>query len=343
MNPPVPQPSVPFADFMARALHDPKHGYYARRIRTVGARGDFATAATLFPAFGSAVASWLAAEARAHPGLRQVIEIGAGDGSLMAGVRRAAGLWRRLRWRWHIVESSPVLRDVQRTRLGYAVVWHERLEEALAATAGEALIYHNELLDAFPAHLLERRHGTWQEVHVRSDGGESLVELGWPEHERADFSALGSWQAAEGQRVELHRSVRDWLRGWAPHWRRGSMLTVDYGAAFPELYRRRPRGTLRAYLLHQRLEGAAVYANPGRQDITADINFTDLQRWAGNLGWQETEFSTLGEFLARRLPPKLQPAALLDPEGAGGAFRCLVHRAGSPRADALKDRSPARG
>ena len=332
MNPPVPSQAVSFADFMARALHDPEHGYYARRIRTVGARGDFATAATLFPAFGTALAHWLTAEARGQTGLHHVIEVGAGDGSLMAAVRRATGLWRRLRWRWHIVESSSVLREVQRARLDPSVIWHERLEQALAATKGEALIYHNELLDAFPAHLLERRHGAWQEVQVRPGGGESLVELTWPENEHADFSALGPWQAPEGQRVELHRSVRDWLRGWAPHWRRGSMLTVDYGAPFPELYRRRPRGTLRAYLLHQRLEGADVYANPGRQDITADINFTDLQRWAGDLGWREAEFSTLGEFLASRLPPKQQPAALLDPDGAGGAFRCLVHRVGAARA-----------
>lgn len=329
MKPADPQQAVPFAEFMARALHDPETGYYARRIRTVGARGDFATAATLFPAFGEAVARWLKDEARAHAGIRHVIEVGAGDGSLMAGVRRASGLWRHLTWRWHIVESSPVLHATQRARLGKAVVWHERLEQALAATGGEALIYHNELLDAFPAHLLEKRHGVWQEVHVRPDGGESLAELGWPVSECADFSALDHWQAREGQRVELHRSVRDWLRGWAPHWRRGSMLTVDYGAPFPELYRRRPRGTLRAYLLHQRLEGAEVYANPGRQDITADINFTDLSRWAAGLGWRESPLTTLGEFLARHLPAGRQPAALLDPDGAGGAFRCAVHRAGA--------------
>lgn len=328
VNPPAPQQGEPFADFMARALHDPERGYYTRRIRTVGAHGDFATAATLFPAFGSAVAHWLKEEAAAHPGLRHIIEIGAGDGSLLAGVRCAAGLRRRLTWRWHLVESSPVLRDVQRARLGTSVTWHERLEDALAVTGGEALIYHNELLDAFPAHLLEWRNGIWHEVHVRPGGGESLVELAWPEAERTDFTPLGNWHPPEGQRVELHRSVRDWLRSWAPHWRRGSMLTVDYGAPFPDIYRRRPRGTLRAYLLHHRLEDTQVYANPGRQDITADINFSDLRHWTSALGWRETAFSTLGEFLARRLPPKRQPAALLDADGAGGAFRCVAHRAG---------------
>jgi hypothetical protein len=32
--------------FMSRALHDPVRGYYARNIRSIGARGDFTTAHT---------------------------------------------------------------------------------------------------------------------------------------------------------------------------------------------------------------------------------------------------------------------------------------------------------
>ena len=38
------QTAIPFEQFMARALHDPQHGYYARRITGVGRRGDFTTA-----------------------------------------------------------------------------------------------------------------------------------------------------------------------------------------------------------------------------------------------------------------------------------------------------------
>jgi len=37
------------------------------------------------------------------------------------------------------------------------------------------------------------------------------------------------------------------------------MLTIDYGDTCPALYLRRPRGTLRAYAHHQRLEGYDVY------------------------------------------------------------------------------------
>ena len=44
---------------MARALFDPERGYYTRHIKTVGARGDFSTSATLSPALGHAIAARL--------------------------------------------------------------------------------------------------------------------------------------------------------------------------------------------------------------------------------------------------------------------------------------------
>lgn len=100
------------------------------------------------------------------------------------------------------------------------------------------------------------------------------------------------------------------------------MLTIDYGDEFPRLYHRRPHGTLRAYLLHQRITGADIYANPGRQDITADINFTDYAAWLLELGLAEVSHQTLAEFLHSHTAP----AALIDSDGAGTAFKCFVHR-----------------
>lgn len=330
MSPPAQDArSESFADFMARALHDPSAGYYARRIHTVGPRGDFSTAATLSPAMGEAVASWLSKERAGMPDVRHVIEVGAGDGSLMAAVRRSLGWWRRRCLRWHVVESSPVLAEAQRARLGGTVEWHSRLEDALRAADGRAFIYHNELLDAFPVHLVEWHGGAWHEIFL-TDGVESRRPLDWPDDERARHSALQEWGAPPpGQRCELHRSVRGWLHGWAPAWLQGAMLTVDYGDVFPALYHRRPRGTLRAYLLHQRLEGADVYANPGRQDITADINFTDFRAWTAALGWQETGFGALGDFFRARLKRATLaalPSSFLHPDGAGGAFKWQVVR-----------------
>jgi len=309
--------SESFSSFMARALFDPERGYYTRHIRTVGSRGDFSTSVTLSPSLGVATAAWLKAESGILPRVRHVIEVGAGDGSLMQTVRKALGWWTRRQFTFHIVETSPVLREQQQKRLGSAIHWHESLEAALARAEGNAFIYHNELLDAFPATLVE-----WSAAKQR------WLEVWLPEslhphqHEAAHYSVLRHTAFKDGQRCEIHPSIRDWLRNWTPQWKSGAMLSIDYGGEFPQLYHRRPQGTLRAYLLHQRLTGADIYANPGRQDITADINFTDYRAWLAELGIEEASHQTLAEFLR----PHGAPPQLLDPDGAGSAFKCLVHR-----------------
>ncbi len=302
---------------MQRALFDPERGYYTRHIKTVGARGDFSTSATLSPSLGHAIAAWLKAESHLQPQVRHIIEIGAGDGSLMRTVRKSLGWWARRRFTFHIVETSPVLKQEQQKNLGGKVTWHTDLTSALFSTQGRAFIYHNELLDAFPATLVQ-----WNVAEQR------WLEVWMPEQLHAHnldpshYSALRHTAFADRQRCELHVSVRGWLHQWTPHWKNGAMLTIDYGDSFPHLYHRRPHGTLRAYLLHQRLTGTDIYANPGRQDITADINFTDYTAWLHALGFTQISQHTLAEFLHSHSAP----AQLADPHGAGTAFKCFVHR-----------------
>lgn len=332
-----PRSSMPFSEWMRRALFDPRRGYYARQIRTLGRRGDFSTSAGAGGALGEAVAEWLKAEFKQTPGMRAVIEVGGGDGSLMRAVRGALGFFTRRRIRFFMVESSPVLREQQNSALaGMTVTWFDDLPAALNACEGRAFIFHNELLDAFPVTLAEWDGSAWREVWLsRTDGHwiEELRGLALGEAERREFSALSRTPPAAPQRVELGTAARAWLRGWAPGWCGGAMLTLDYGGEFPELYHRQPRGTVRAYLLHQRLTGGAVYENMGRQDITADVNFTDLTCWGEASGWETSRLESQGDFLRRHLrrfdrrlerDPALRFLASAD--GAGAAFRALVQR-----------------
>ena len=115
-----------------------------------------------------------------------------------------------------------------------------------------------------------------------------------------------------------------------PLWNAGRMLTIDYGGRTETLYHRRPRGTLRAYLMHQRLEGSAIYQNPGHQDITADVNFSDLIAWSAP--WTtDVKLRTLAEFIGP-FQNKGNPvdADLSDPNAAGGAFMVLDQQCRNP-------------
>lgn len=318
--------AVPFRRFMEAALYDPAFGYYSRQIRTVGARGDFSTSATISPLLAQAMAAWVAEEASG--GCRHLIEIGPGSGTLHRALRQALG-WRG-RWHWssHLVERSAVLRAEQRRTmgaLGWGVQWHENPSTALQAAGGQALIFSNELVDAFPVTLLQRQGEQWQEVWLELQADGRLVETLRPAP--ATGTTLAAVNFAEGQRVEVHDAYRDWFKHWRPEWRGGAMLTIDYGDTADRLYYRRPGGTVRGYHQHQRLEGLAIYRNPGHCDLTADVNFSDLMHWGAADGLENVRWETQTDFLARYVEARSAPEAwLMDPQGAGGAFRCLIQK-----------------
>lgn len=333
--------TIPFREWMRKALFDPERGYYTTGVRAIGRGGDFATSATTSSLLGEGIAGWLRTMVPRYPKVRAVIEVGGGNGALSASVREHLGWWRRRRMAWHMVEVSPVLQEQQKQKIGpRAATWHESVSAALHTCGGGAFIFHNELVDAFPVTLL-RWDGTqrrWREIWVRPE------DSGWKEEPRdldltlqtmQDHVALlpEKWpgqDVRDTQRVELHHSYGDWLRSWAGAWREGAMLTLDYGDVFPRLYHRQPHGTLRAYFQHQRFTGLELYARMGKQDITADVNFSDLRQWGLELGWRNAPLLSQREFLlahVRNLGDRQRDPAstfLLDPDAAGGAFKVLV-------------------
>ncbi len=330
---------MPFERFMELALYDPDFGYYTKHIAGVGGRrADFATSATLSPILGQAVAGWLRDEI-AHHGWRKknhwhLVEVGGGDGSL-ARVLLDALTWReRRRVNYHLVEISPVLETAQRETLGRRsgnVVWHRAIAQAITAASGEALVFSNELVDAFPARLLRwnAQRAAADEIWVEYDPERGLREI----FVETDESAPAPF--TDGQRFERHDSYRRWLQSWAPLLRRGSMLTIDYGGSdAAEIYAKRPAGTLRGYHRHQRCDGPMIYRHFGRQDLTCDVNFSDVQAWGEALGWQTVALQTQADFFRQQLGEQSfaesrATAFLLDPEGAGGAFQVLAQRVGS--------------
>ena len=303
---------------MHLALHDAERGYYARRIRGVGRGGDFTTTPMLTPALGKAVAAWATSAMRAS-GCRHLIELGPGEGKLAQAVIRNLPWWTRVRSQLHLVESSTPLREKQRELLGNGVQWHENVEAALDVCGGKACLYSNEFADAFAVRRFRREEQGWSELYVAPE------ERWLPCDVLPDSSALDS-RHSQGQQVEVADAYREWIGAMIPHWKAGRMLTIDYGSEIGSLYHRRPRGSVRAYLLQQRLEGPAIYGNPGRQDLTADVNFTDLHRWPSTR-METVKLCSQNEFLKPWADPaNPADAHALDPHGAGGAFMVLDQR-----------------
>lgn len=303
---------------MNYALHDPHRGYYARRISTVGRGGDFTTTAEISPALAKAVAAWLVKNLRVMK-CCDVIELGPGSGALAAAVKAHMPWIWRMRTRWHLVETSANLREIQEKRSALRDVrWHDSVESALDACAGAACLYSNEFFDAFPVRLFQRGVSGWREVFVQwSDGAFKEILL---EEEKPPPSSFWHYEWPVGQRVEVHDSVRQWFTRLARHWRRGAMLTIDYGAAVENMHHRQPGGSLRAYVLQQRITGSGIYQNVGRQDLTADVNFSDMMNWTSAFA-ESAPLRSQRDFL---LPwvDEANPGDVhaAEPHGAGDAF-----------------------
>jgi SAM-dependent MidA family methyltransferase len=308
---------IRFDRWMAEALYHEKFGYYTANIREFGRRGDFTTWPAISESLGVAVGRWILRNKALDRA--SVIEIGGGNGELAASILKEIGWWKRPRY--HIVEISTRLQKMQQKCLGSKALWHNNVSEALKDCGGAAIIISNELVDAFPCRVFKKNGDGWRELALRIEQ-KAVVEEWISTALPTSTVFFGSWPV--GQRVEVHESFRVWLREWLPGWKSGNMLTIDYGDNCPELYRRRPNGTLRAYAHHQRLEGRDAYAGFGLRDLTADVNFSDLQQEPALV---TTAFGTLTEFLSINGGFEKKDRAsreLHSSGGAGEAFKFLV-------------------
>jgi len=320
---------ITFERFMELALYHPVHGYYTRHVSAIGSSGDFSTATTIGGSLVRSVASWLKAEAKQlSMSAPQVIELGGGTGRLAAGILKSFMPWQRIRYQ--IVEVSRTLRELQERELrGRQVRWKDSVEAALTAFRGEAILISNEFVDAFPCQRFERATQGWKEISLALEG--DLWREAYSENCATPASSTFALNYATGQRVETRQSYRKWLTSLDPNFRRGAILTIDYGGSPEEIYHRRPGGTMRAYFRHQRIDGMGIYLRPGHQDLTSDVNFIDLKEWGEQLELETVEFITQAEFIRKWAKPRstnqrLADEFIADESGMGQAFKVLHQR-----------------
>lgn len=316
---------------MSYALYDPEIGYYSTHVADVGKGGDFSTTATLSDILARAFVSRYEELCRSHNCQYPIIEVGGGDGSLARDIKRVLGLWRFWRVKYYIVETSLPLRKRQRKKAGCFIHHAAALGEILERCGGKAFIVSNELVDAFPARVFIRREQGWDELGLSLKEGKICRELRSVSSNSLPDSTLWDGDFAPGQQVEVHESFHHWCKVWAPLWKAGEMVTVDYGALREELYYRRPKGTLRGYLNHRRLEGNILFKNPGSMDLTCDVNFSDLMEWGERCGWKTAALINQQNFLMPFSCGKEADLFLTHPAGAGTAFKVLIQQVGGER------------
>jgi SAM-dependent MidA family methyltransferase len=276
-----------FRDFVEIALYHPELGYYARPESPVGKGGDYVTAPTLSPVFSYAIGN-LVREfmSRGEAGMYSIVDIGAGDGALIEAIAQSPG--------------HPVARffGIDRS-LGRAtaqprdrVTFVRTIDEV--PTDGAHLIITNELYDAFPFARLVQRGEQLHELWVTED-------LDWTEKEAPpeyeDYFASHGLALEDGQFADLSLEWEAFYDDVVRRFERALIVTIDYGYPANKLFHPRARrfGTAAAY--SQQRVTRDLLANPGEQDLTAHINFTDLERAGQRNGATTLFFDRLAKFL----------------------------------------------
>lgn len=352
------QGPISFARFMELCLYHPKFGYYTSPRTRIGKQGDFFTSSSVHSLFGRLIARQIVQLWQLMGrGAFQLVEQGAGEGYLAldlldALADEAPELYRCLDYR--IVEVSDDHCRRQREKLGRhlaagRVSWcsYEDL------TPFRGCFLTNELVDAFPVHIVEKQKGELQEVMVDWRDG-CFVEALQPLSEPGLSGYFEDQPLVEGNRAEVNLAAGAWMERVGGLIEQGAVLTIDYGYPAEELLAPwRRAGTLLCY--HRHSSSDNPYQHIGCQDMTAHINFTQLEAAGRRAGLETLYFGEQYRFLmglgfleelirlqATETDPKRAQALrmtlknLIMPDGGmGESFKVLIQAKGLEPAELL--------
>ncbi len=286
-----------FREFVAIALYDPDGGYYSGDGNPIGKGADYVTSGALSPVFGFALGR-LASEfvRRAGDEVCSIVDIGCGDGSLLRSI--AAAMDESVRSRAFFLGIDQNLGRISANGIEGAQMRFST-ERGEIPSERMTLLLSNELFDALPFARLVQRESSLNELWVRvnTDGLEWFERPAGPEYQEY----FGSREVAlvPGQFADVSLQWAELYGELCERVGRGLIVTFDYGFITRKLFDRRIRmyGTAAAYRGHQ--FNRDLLRDPGEQDLTAHINFSDLIAAGEARGWTTLSLVRQAEFLLK--------------------------------------------
>lgn len=325
---------ITFEAFMDMALYYPEYGYYTSGSEPVGTDGDYVTSPTMHPAFGAMIARWLHSkwQEMGSPERFDVVEMGAGKGLLCSTV---------------VLRIEELYPDFL-AAIDYTIVERRRSSSCIGPNSGiefvdelssipdgsiEGCIFSNELVDAFPVHLVTMDSGRLQEIliGVKEDRFVEIFDEPSTPEISDYFDRLGI-VLPDGYRTEVNLRALDWNKTVAKKLKEGYVLTVDYGYTADQYYSpERCRGTLICYYRHTYTEDP--YIRIGKQDITAHVDFTSCIGAGEEVGLEAESLTSQRDFLMNQgieefmatSPGRRAMMSLIDPRGMGG-FKVMIQK-----------------
>jgi NADH dehydrogenase [ubiquinone] 1 alpha subcomplex assembly factor 7 len=273
---------MPIDRYMALCLGHPRLGYYMTRD-PLGAAGDFTTAPEISQIFGELLGIWCVAawEALGSPAPFLLVEFGPGRGTLMADVLRTTSRMAEFAKaaQVHMVETSPVLRALQKDKLGDLATWHDSAE----TLPQEPMIFlANEFFDALPIRQLISHNGQSYERCVDVDGEDLVMGI-------RPMLPVADLKPGLNEVSPVSLAIAEVLGGRLAALG-GAGLVIDYGHLETAVGE-----TLQALKGHK---PCGVLEHPGTSDLTAHVDFEALAAAFTAGGAAALPAMTQGAFLA---------------------------------------------
>jgi SAM-dependent MidA family methyltransferase len=271
---------IPFELFMDLALYHPG-GFFASEILRSEKAGDFLTSPEVSPLFGETLAKFVADERDRIGDPFQLVEVGAGSGSLLRPLLATFDVEALA------VEASPAARAALSE---FVPVSHELPDRI------RGVVIANELVDNLPVALAQRVDTGWRERWVGLVADQLTFVDADPRRSVVDWLNSYAGPVIDGDWVEVQLAAGEWLSQVLDRLETGSVVVFDYGDTAEGLLPRRKDGTLRTYRAHHL--GPHPLDEPGETDITADVNFSALSDLAKTTG-AEVGYHRQDDFLGR--------------------------------------------
>ncbi len=170
------------------------------------------------------------------------------------------------------------------------------------------MVIGNELLDAFPVHLLKLEKNQLYECYVCVNENNQILYF---KNVPAENPELRPFKDKIQKNLTLNQDLldketsyitevnllaRQWIQSLAQQINKGGILLIDYGYPQSEYFHpQRHMGTLMCHYRHLGHDNPFFF--PGLQDITAHVNFSDIKLAAESASMILSGYTTQAHFL----------------------------------------------
>tara|TARA_B100001750_G_scaffold238184_1_gene244359 strand:+ start:1270 stop:2472 length:1203 start_codon:yes stop_codon:yes gene_type:complete len=286
---------ITFADFMDIALYDSNCGYYNSQNR-IGASGDFYTSPIIHPSFGAIICKqlfsmWVALK---KPSPFFLIEIGANNDRLILDIREFAKSINKKFFEnleCIIIDRSKILESHNSPEN-----FHTLISNTIPFKNISGCILSNEFFDALPINKFQIKNDIITEIYLTIENNE-LKETNLAPHNNELCERITELylKSSDNYIGEINVSIEKIIKNFSNVLKNGFVITIDYGDITEKLVKKYENSSIQTYSTHTK--GTNPYTKIGEQDITADVNFSQLILAGKKYGLNSIYYANQSDFL----------------------------------------------